>query len=71
MADQVLDGLRIAVLAADGFEQVELTLPMHALQRHGAEVDIVSMRPGAIQGMNMLVPGDCVDVDKTVKAADV
>ena len=71
MADQVLDGLRIAVLAADGFEQVEVTQPVHALQRHGADVDIVSMRAGGIQGMNMLVPGECIDVDKTVKSADV
>ena len=71
MADQVLDGLRIAVLAADGFEQVEVTQPVHALRRHGADVDIVSMRAGGIQGMNMLVPGECIDVDKTVKSADV
>jgi protease I len=70
MADQVLDGLRIAVLAADGFEQVEVTRPVRALEKHGAEVEIVSLRPGSIQGMNLLVPGDTIDVDRTVLTAD-
>ena len=34
---QELDGVRIAVLAADGFEQVEVTRPVKALEKHGAE----------------------------------
>jgi len=70
MAQQVLDGLRIAVLTADGFEQVEVTRPMKALMKHGAEVEIVSLRRGSIQGMNLLVPGIEIDVDRTVLTAD-
>jgi len=70
MADQVLEGVRIAVLAADGFEQVEVTRPVKALERHGAEVEIVSLRPGSIQGMNLFVPGKKIDVDRTVFTAD-
>ncbi|MGZ8415251.1 MAG: type 1 glutamine amidotransferase domain-containing protein, partial [Gemmatirosa sp.] len=67
---QELDGVRIAVLAADGFEQVEVTRPIRALQKHGAEVEIVSLRPGSIQGMNLLYPGKKIRVDRTVFTAD-
>ncbi|HVE80035.1 MAG TPA: type 1 glutamine amidotransferase domain-containing protein [Gemmatimonadaceae bacterium] len=70
MTDKVLEGLRVAVLAADGFEQLELTRPVKALEKHGAVVEIVSLRPGSIQGMNLLLPGKNVDVDRTVFTAD-
>ena len=66
MTSQVLDGVRIAVLAADGFEQVELMRPVKALRKHGAEVEIVSLRPGSIMGMNLMFPGKKVGVDRTV-----
>ncbi len=68
-----LKGLRVAVLAADGFEQVELTLPVKKLKSEGAQVEIISLRPGSIRGMNLLLPGKKVGVDATlheVKAAD-
>lgn len=68
-----LKGLRVAVLAADGFEQVELTRPVKRLRREGAEVELISLKPGSIRGMNLLVPGKKVAVDATlreVKAAD-
>ncbi|MBZ4397615.1 type 1 glutamine amidotransferase [Myxococcus sp. MISCRS1] len=68
-----LKGLRVAVLATSGFEQVELTRPVKKLQRQGAEVTIVSLLPGHIRGMNHMLPGKKVRVDATlrdVKAAD-
>jgi protease I len=68
-----LKGLRVAVLAADGFEQVELTRPVKRLKREGAQVEIISLHSGSIRGMNLLVPGKKVRVDSTlreVKAAD-
>ena len=65
-----LEGVRIAVLAADGFEQVEVTRPVKALEKHGATVEIVSLRPGSIQGMNLLYPGKKIRVDRTVFTAD-
>jgi protease I len=68
-----LKGLRVAVLAADGFEQVELTRPVKELKREGAHVELISLRPGSIRGMNLLYPGKKVGVDATlrqVKAAD-
>lgn len=70
MAKQELAGRRVAVIAADGFEQVEVTRPRGALARHGAEVEIVSLRPGSIRGMNLLVPGKKVKVDRTIFTAD-
>ena len=70
MFEKPLAGVRIAVLAADGVEQVEVTRPVRALAKHGAEVEIVSLRPGAIRGMNLLYPGKKIDVDRTVFTAD-
>jgi len=65
-----LKGQRIAVLATDGFEKVELTIPVAALRSAGAEVDIVSLRRGSIRGVNLHKPANKVEVDKTVKEAD-
>lgn len=65
-----LQGMRVAVIAADGFEQVEVTSPMKALQRQGADVEIISLRPGNIKGMNLLWPGKKVHVDRTIFTAN-
>jgi protease I len=65
-----LTGLRVAVLAADGAEQVEITSPVDALADHGAEVEIVSLRPGRLRTVNHLFPGRKVRVDRTLKTAD-
>ncbi len=55
-----LADFRVAVLATDGFEESELTEPVKALQDAGAQVTIVSLRPGEIQGVRH-------DLDKTIK----
>ena len=65
-----LDGRRIAVLVADGFEKVELSVPMKALRLAGAEVDVVSLRRGRIRGVNLHEPAGTVRVNKTVQEAD-
>jgi protease I len=65
-----LRGLRVAALAADGVEQIELTKPLKALQRAGAAVEVVSLRKGKIQAMNLMVPGKKIAVDRVVKDAD-
>src|SRR3954468_1797670 len=65
-----LKGRRIAVLAADGFEKVELTIPMRALQLAGAKVDVISLRHGRIRGVNLHMPATRVGVDKTISEAD-
>jgi protease I len=65
-----LEGVRVAAIAMDGFEQVELTRPMKKLIGEGAEVEVISLRPGSIRGMNFLAPGGKVKVDRTIFTAD-
>ena len=55
-----LNGFRVAVLATDGFEEPELTEPVKALREAGAQVTILSPRPGEIQGVRH-------DIDKTIR----
>jgi protease I len=50
--DPALNGLHIAILVTDGFEQVELTQPKDALEREGAITKIISDKRGMVQGMN-------------------
>ena len=70
VAKRTLKGRRIAALAADGFEKVELVVPLRALKRAGADVDVVSLRRGRIRGVNLHVPATRVGVDRTISAAD-
>jgi deglycase len=65
-----LDGKRIAFLATDGVEQVELTEPMKAVKDAGAEVDLISLEKGDFQGFNHLDHGDTFTADKAVADAD-
>ena len=65
-----LSGRKIAALAADGFEKVELVIPLRALQLAGAKVDVVSLRSGRIRGVNLHMPASRVGVDKVVTDAD-
>ncbi len=67
---RTLKGRRIAVLVADGFEKVELTLPKYALELAGADVEIVSLRHGRIRGVNLHEPASRMGVDKTVQEAN-
>ena len=68
--DQSLKGRRLAALVADGFEKVELVVPMKALQAAGAEVDVISLRHGSIRGVNLHEPASRVRVDKTIAEAN-
>jgi protease I len=60
---------RIAVLATDGVEQIELVEPIKALRAAGARVDVVSPKSGSIQGMNHDEPADEIPVDVELKDA--
>jgi protease I len=64
-----LDGKKVAILVADGFEQVEMTKPREALQEAGAYTRIVSLKSGKIQGMHHADKGDKFDVDLTLDEA--
>jgi protease I len=65
-----LKGRRIAVLVADGFENVELRVPVTALKAAGAHIDFISLRPGKVRGLNLDRPAGRVTVTKTVDQAD-
>lgn len=68
-----LNGVRVAILATQGFEQAELTKPKAALEEAGARVDVVSpkagIKSGKIKGWNMTDWGDSVKVDVELSEA--
>jgi len=66
MGDKPLQGKRVAFLATDGVEQVELTEPWKAVEDAGAEPVLVSPKDDRIQGFNHLDKGDTFDVDEPV-----
>lgn len=61
-----LSGRSVAVLAADGVDQVELTAPWQALKEAGADIVLVSLKPGSIQGVINDEKADTFKVDKVV-----
>jgi protease I len=61
-----LDGKKIAILATDGVEQVELVEPRKALEDAGATTELVSFESGEIQGFDHLDHADKLPVDKTL-----
>jgi protease I len=65
-----LDGRRIAFIAADGVEQVELTEPWKAVKDEGAHPELLSVEGGEIQGFNHLDKADTFKVDHAVSDAD-
>jgi protease I len=69
MADKPLQGKKIAFLATDGVEQVELTDPWAAVEQAGAEPVLVSPKDDEIQGFEHLDKGKTFQVDKAVADA--
>lgn len=65
-----LQDLTVAILAVDGFEQVELTGPRDALKGQGARMVLVSAKTDPILGMHHDKPGDRFDVDLTFNQAE-
>ena len=71
MADE-LQGKKIAILAADGVEQVELEQPLDAVAAAGADTELLSIDSGEIQAVNGDInPADTFRVDKEVASASV
>jgi protease I len=68
MAD-ALNHTKVAILATEGFEQVELTLPREALNQAGAETQVVAPKPGEICGWQTTDWGDNVKVDLALSDA--
>jgi protease I len=69
MADTQLQGKRVAIIAADMVEQVELVEPRKALEAAGAKTELLSIKPGTIQGFNHFDKADEHKVDKLVEEA--
>jgi protease I len=63
MASGNLDGLKVAILVTDGFEQVEMTEPRKALDEAGARTSIVSLKDGKVRGWKFTEWGDEFPVD--------
>src|SRR5579872_7294767 len=61
-----IKGKKIAILATHGFEQSELEIPRDRLVKAGAQVEVVSIAPGAIKGWDKKDWGRPVKVDKTL-----
>lgn len=57
---------KVAALVADGFEQVEFTEPCKALEQAGATVEVISLKPGEVQGFNHFEKGNAFPVDRTI-----
>jgi protease I len=65
-----LEGKRVAILVADGFEEIEMTEPRKALDEAGAVTVIVSPAESKVQGWNHYEHADQFDVDVPLKRAD-
>ncbi len=66
---QELNNQKIAILVADGFEQVELTKPKEALEAAGAKVQIISPNSDRVQGWNHFDRADFFEVDVPLEKA--
>jgi protease I len=67
---QELKGVKVAILVAEGFEQVELSEPKKALENAGAETRVVSPASGEVQGWNHFEKGDKFPVDVPLEQAN-
>jgi protease I len=64
-----LDNKKVAFLATDGVEQVELTEPWKKVEDEGGTPELISLESGEIQGFDHLDKGDTFNVDRTVQEA--
>jgi protease I len=65
-----LNGMRVAVVATDGVEQVELERPWQTLEEAGAEPVLVSLEPGTITAFHHIEKADTKKVDAVISTAD-
>jgi protease I len=66
----MLNGKTVAILVAEGFEQVEMTEPRRALDEAGAQMRIVSPMEGSVQGWKHFEKADRFKVDVPLEQAD-
>ncbi len=63
-------GKKLAILAADGFEESELFSPKEEIEKLGGEVEVISLKSGEIKGLKHMESGKSIKVDKVVSDAD-
>src|SRR5947199_9528878 len=69
MQHKILDGMRVAIILSDDFEQAEMTEPRKALEQVGATTVLISPKPGQVTGMNHDVKADSFPVAITLDQA--
>jgi predicted TIM-barrel fold metal-dependent hydrolase len=67
---QSLQGKKVAILAADMVERVELEEPRQALEQAGAQTELVSLKPGSIKAFDHFDPAKEITVDKAVEEVE-
>jgi protease I len=69
-SERRLDGKRVAFLATDGVEEVEYTEPRAAVEKAGAQVELISIKDGSIQAVNHMDKAGTYEVERKVTEAD-
>ncbi len=67
---RTLDGMKVAIIVADDFEQAEMTEPRKALDQAGARTTLISTKSGQVHGMNHDQKADTFTVDMALDQAD-
>ena len=70
MTDKKLSGKRIAIIAADMVEQVELVEPRKALEEAGAQTELISMERGVDPGFDHFDKAEQHEVDRAIDEAN-
>ncbi len=70
MQERKLDGLRVAIIVNDDFEQVEMVEPRKALQEAGAQTTLIAPKSGQVTGMNHDKQADTFPVEMPLDQAD-
>jgi protease I len=70
MAEQKLKGKKVAIIAADMVERVELVEPRQALEAAGATTELLSIKPGEIEAFHHFDKAGKIKVDRLVEEAD-
>jgi protease I len=66
MQEKKLDGVRVAIIVNNDFEQVEMTEPRKALDQAGAQTTLIAPKPGQVIGMHHDKQADQFPVDMTL-----
>jgi protease I len=64
-----LQGKKVAFIATEGVEQVELTEPWKAVEQAGAQPELISIEDGEVQAWKHFDKGDTFKVDRTIEEA--